>query len=597
MTKKIAHICTSGTSYKILQDKLSLLAQKGFEVHFISSSDGGEIVPFGKQLSRHYIEVNRSIHLIDDVKSILAMTKLFKKARFDIVHTHTAKAGFIGRIAAKIAGVPLIIHTCHGLPFFPGQSKAKYYLFRFLELLASKFCDYVGSQNYEDIKILKKHLENEKLYYEGNGVNLKHLDAIRNSISDADLSRLKEEHNIPSGCRIILVGARFEPVKDHFLLIESLQLLKAQGDKSFCCLLAGTGPLENELRKKVNESGLDSHVKFLGFQQNIHPWIKLADLVVLTSQKEGIPRIVMESMAFEKSIVATDVPGTRELVRHNVTGLLSPYGDAKELARNMACLLKNDDLRVKFSAAGRKRIEEYFTEELVVERIIKLYDSGKKWGGNGARNSDRYFPAPVYKRLLDLVGATFGIVLAGPLMLAVALTIALTMGRPVIFRQIRPGLHGKPFAMYKFRTMLELYDEQGNLLPDEQRLPLIGRVLRSTSLDELPELFNVLKGEMSLVGPRPLLMGYLDRYTPEQARRHEVKPGITGWAQINGRNALSWEEKFKLDIWYVDNWNLFLDLKIIWITLGKVLRRDGISAEGTATMPEFMGSKQYKHSR
>ncbi|MDW8289325.1 MAG: sugar transferase [Armatimonadota bacterium] len=194
------------------------------------------------------------------------------------------------------------------------------------------------------------------------------------------------------------------------------------------------------------------------------------------------------------------------------------------------------------------------------------------------------------KRLLDLLGASIGIVLTAPLMLLIAVLVRVTMGKPVLFRQMRPGLHGKPFVMLKFRTMTDQRDAKGELLPDELRLTRFGKWLRSTSLDELPELFNVLKGEMSLVGPRPLLMEYLPRYTPEQARRHEVKPGITGWAQVNGRNALSWEEKFRLDVWYVDHWNLWLDLKILWVTIWKVLRREGISAEGAATMPVFMGS-------
>ncbi len=165
------------------------------------------------------------------------------------------------------------------------------------------------------------------------------------------------------------------------------------------------------------------------------------------------------------------------------------------------------------------------------------------------------------------------------------------MGRPIFFKQVRPGLYGKPFVLYKFRTMLDLRDQTGKMLPDERRLTSFGRWLRSTSLDELPVLFNVLKGDMSLVGPRPLLMEYLDRYTTEQARRHEVKPGITGWAQINGRNAISWEEKFALDVWYVDNWSLLLDFRIIFLTILKVLKHEGISADGHVTMPEFKGSR------
>lgn len=197
---------------------------------------------------------------------------------------------------------------------------------------------------------------------------------------------------------------------------------------------------------------------------------------------------------------------------------------------------------------------------------------------------------PVIKRGIDVMGAGLGLIVLSPFLLLIILAIRIKMGKPVLFRQMRPGLCGKPFYMYKFRTMTNEKNADGELLPDEMRLTKLGRFLRSTSLDELPELFNVLRGDMSLVGPRPLLMQYLDHYTPEQARRHEVKPGITGWAQVNGRNAISWEEKFALDVWYVDNWSLWLDIRIIAITIGKVFRREGISARGEATMPEFRGS-------
>ena len=196
---------------------------------------------------------------------------------------------------------------------------------------------------------------------------------------------------------------------------------------------------------------------------------------------------------------------------------------------------------------------------------------------------------PVIKRCIDIVGAGLGLIVLSPVLAVVAVAIWVQMGRPILFRQIRPGLNGQAFSMCKFRTMSNKRDSQGNLLPDEQRLTSLGKFLRKTSLDEFPELFNVLKGDMSLVGPRPLLMQYLERYTPEQARRHEVKPGITGWAQVNGRNAISWEEKFALDVWYVDNCSLWLDIKILAITIWKVFRREGISAKGEATMPEFMG--------
>lgn len=185
--------------------------------------------------------------------------------------------------------------------------------------------------------------------------------------------------------------------------------------------------------------------------------------------------------------------------------------------------------------------------------------------------------ARAVKRLIDTVLAAAVLALAAPVVLVIALAIRASMGRPVLFRQVRPGLHGRLFCIYKFRTMTDARDAQGRLLPDGERLTLLGRFLRSTSLDELPQLWNVLRGEMSLVGPRPLLPEYLDRYTPEQARRHEVRPGITGWAQVNGRNATTWEERLRQDVWYVDNWSLWLDFKILWMTVVKVLRREGVS--------------------
>ena len=180
--------------------------------------------------------------------------------------------------------------------------------------------------------------------------------------------------------------------------------------------------------------------------------------------------------------------------------------------------------------------------------------------------------------------------LISPLLVVVAIFVCAVQGKPVFFRQMRPGQRGRPFRIYKFCTMNNCCDSNGCLLPDNCRLTKLGRFLRATSLDELPELFNILKGDMSLVGPRPLLMQYLDRYTPEQARRHDVKPGLTGWAQVNGRNALTWDDKFKLDVWYLDHWSVWLDVKIIGMTMRSVLKREGINQEGEATAAEFMGT-------
>lgn len=198
----------------------------------------------------------------------------------------------------------------------------------------------------------------------------------------------------------------------------------------------------------------------------------------------------------------------------------------------------------------------------------------------------------IIKRLFDIICAFFGLLFLSPVLLIVAFFVRKNLGSPVLFRQIRPGKDGRPFEMVKFRSMRDAVDKDGNPLPDGERLTPFGKALRATSLDELPELWNVLKGDMSLVGPRPLLMEYLEHYDDEQRRRNDVRPGITGWAQVNGRNAISWEEKFKLDVWYVDNRSFWLDLKILFLTVKKVFIKEGIEAEGEATMNKFTGTKK-----
>ncbi len=195
------------------------------------------------------------------------------------------------------------------------------------------------------------------------------------------------------------------------------------------------------------------------------------------------------------------------------------------------------------------------------------------------------------KRLFDIISSAAGLIVISPLLVVLAVMVRLKLGSPILFRQQRPGLGGKAFVIYKFRTMTDQCDALGKLLPDSQLLPAFGQFLRNTSFDELPELLNVLKGDMSIVGPRPLMMKYLSRYSLQQARRHEVKPGITGWAQVNGRNTVSWEDRFKLDVWYVDNGTFWLDMKIILKSVWMVIAREGITQQGRATMDEFMGTR------
>src|SRR5581483_479310 len=300
----------------------------------------------------------------------------------------------------------------------------------------------------------------------------------------------------------------------------------------------------------------------------------------------------LEAQASGVPVVTTMATGARDSVIDGETGILVPVGDAKALAAAIDRLLTDTQLRESMGRAGRMRMQQDFRPEVIWNEQVKMYNDLLE---SKARKSDLEEAAfatagsDIGKRVFDLLAASVAVVLLFPVLMIVALVVRVFFGAPILFRQARPGLKGQLFNCLKFRTMTDARDAHGRLLPDADRLTWLGKLLRSTSLDELPELINVIRGEMSLVGPRPLLARYLERYTPEQMRRHDVKPGITGWAQINGRNALNWNQKFELDLWYVDHRSFWLDVKILLMTVWKLFTRDGISQPGHVTMPEYMG--------
>jgi lipopolysaccharide/colanic/teichoic acid biosynthesis glycosyltransferase len=273
-------------------------------------------------------------------------------------------------------------------------------------------------------------------------------------------------------------------------------------------------------------------------------------------------------------------------VRHGITGLVVPARNAKALKQAIETLLCNPGLRADMGHAGRKWMQRDFHPEAIWHAHTEMYREMLKEGLWRKRPQRGGFA----KRAFDLFTAAVALIVLSPVIATIAMVVRMFLGSPVLFRQVRPGYKARPFTCLKFRTMTDKRDVNGQLLSDAERLTPLGRFLRSTSLDELPELVNVIRGEMSLVGPRPLLMKYLERYTQEQTRRHDVKPGITGWAQVNGRNAASWDKKFAWDVWYVDNCSFWLDMKILVLTLSKTLKREGISQPGHATMQEFRGA-------
>ncbi|MFO7695902.1 MAG: sugar transferase, partial [Anaerolineae bacterium] len=280
-----------------------------------------------------------------------------------------------------------------------------------------------------------------------------------------------------------------------------------------------------------------------------------------------------------------------DLIRETGSGLVLPYEDPEAAARRLIEAIRD---KAWLAAAGRAAAQvarERFARDVLAGKLMGVLEgaAAKADVHHSGGCMDHGDPGGSTRRVLDIAGASLGLALTWPLMLSVAALILLCLGRPVLFRQERPGLHGRLFTLLKFRTMSEARDGSGHLLPDAHRMTRLGRFLRATSLDELPELVNVLRGEMGLVGPRPLLPEYLPLYNPRQARRHEVKPGLTGWAQIHGRNALGWPERLEMDVWYVENRSVRLDLKILLATPAAVLRRQGIGHREEPTMPSFTG--------
>jgi lipopolysaccharide/colanic/teichoic acid biosynthesis glycosyltransferase len=402
---------------------------------------------------------------------------------------------------------------------------------------------------------------------------------------------LRKRLSIPRDIPVIGFVGRFVKDKGIRQLIEAIQELRKSHPELRLVLVGDFekgDPVEPGIRRFIETA---AEVICTGFVSDTAPYYGLMDVLALPTYREGFPGVPLESQASGVPVVTTMATGARDSVIDGETGILVPIGDSYALAIAINKLLIDTQLREQMGRAGCARMERDFRPEVIWNAQVKMYNDliESKEPQLGAVEVEGEADQRIGKRVFDLLAASVSLVLLLPIFLLVAIVVRLFLGSPILFRQSRPGLKGELFACLKFRTMMEARDAHGRLLPDADRLTWIGRLLRASSVDELPELINVIRGEMSLVGPRPLLAAYLERYTPEQMRRHDVKPGITGWAQVNGRNALNWNEKFELDLWYIDNQSFWLDLKILVITLWKMVTFDGISQPGHATMPEYRG--------
>ncbi len=573
------------------------LKSQGHEVIALTpkGADFDKFACVGIQAIDYSIE-RSSLNPLSALKTIREIAKILRQTKPDIVHTFMLKPNIYGSFAAYFAGLNCVINSLTGLGSFYIDNSFKSHLLRFiiesLNRIAFKIATKVLFQNNDDLELyLQKGILNQEkaVLIKGSGIDTQVFAPIHQNDYNTMRQTLSQELHFPisSDSILVLMIARAIAHKGVREYYQAAEILKTK-NPNYIFLYVGGIDLGNI--SPMNEDFLKSSkaVIYLGQRKDIRELIGACDLFVLPSYREGIPRTLLEAGSMAKPIITTNAIGCREVVENGKNGFLVPIGDTKELAQRIAQLSENKDLREKFGKASREKICIEFSTDSIVRSYLSLYSSIID---STPRQENRIYKDLV-KPVLDFSLALVLLVLFSPILLFTTLLIRIKLGSPVFFTQERPGKGGRIFKIYKFRTMTNERNEKGELLPDEQRLKGFGKFIRKSSLDELPQLLNVLRGEMSFVGPRPLLVEYLPLYSKIQARRHEVNPGITGWAQINGRNAISWEEKFALDVWYVEHISFWLDCKILWGTFHKVIKRKDINSNTNVTMEKFKGNKE-----
>lgn len=585
---RLVCVVTISMSTKFFEGQLAYLAEHGFDVTMISSP-GPELKTLAAEgIATCAIAMEREISLLRDLRSLWALWRSFRKLRPDIVNAGTPKAGLLGTIAGRLAGVPCVIYTLHGLRL-ETTSGWKRRILMTTESIACKLADAVFCvsrslmQRVTELGIVRK--DKTRVVGQGttNGVDIASFTPTNQTERIA--KQLRSALAIPAEARVVGFVGRFTRDKGVEELYRAFLGLKSD-HPDLRLLMVGDFESGDPVRADLCAAiSADPSVIRTGFIRDVAPYYAIMDVLAFPSYREGFPGVPLEAQAAEVPVVVSDATGAVDSVIEGVTGYVVPVGNPTELHSAIGRLLENSELRRQMGRAGRDWVMHSFQSEIVWRAILVSYTDLL---GKGTTIKKRGW-RQIVKSVFDRTAASVLLLLSFPLWALTALLIRCKLGRPVLFRQTRAGAQGVPFEVLKFRTMTNKIALDGSLASDEQRLTPFGRRLRSWSIDEIPQLWNVVKGQMSLVGPRPLLMRYLDRYTPEQARRHEVLPGITGWAQVNGRNTIGWGKKFEYDVWYVDHWSLSLDIRILFLTVSKVFCRHGISNPDHATMPEFMG--------
>ncbi len=577
--KKVCFVATLEMSIKaFLVDHMAQL-QDTFELCVICTTENaGFLEPYGIRARVIPVTIPRGISLVSDVKAFFTLLKIFRRERFDIVHSIMPKSGLLAMTAAFFARVPTRVHTFTG-QVWKNLTGFKRLLLKTMDrvLVASATHILVDSPSQREFLIAEGIVGRDRSAVIGNG-SMCGVDPGRFHFDEGARRSFREAHGIGPDEIVFFFLGRMNRDKGILDLARAFAGVCASFGEVRLVL---AGPDEENMKEKVLEicSRCSDKVHVTGPSDAPERLMSAADVLCLPSYREGFGLVIIEAGALGIPSIGSRIYGVTDAIEEGVTGLFFEPGSHHDLMLKMIRFVEDPSLARRMGERARVFVLERFSREKVTAAMVDYY-----------RILDRRVQQSFMKRVFDIFLSLLGIIVLGIPMVVIALVIHVSMGSPILFRQVRPGFRGRPFSIMKFRTMNNARDLQGNLRPDEARLTAVGRMLRRSSLDELPQLFNVLMGDLSFVGPRPLLMHYMPLYNEHQARRHEVKPGITGWAQVNGRNAISWEEKFDLDVWYVDNRSFGLDMTILGLTAVKVLKREGIAAEGFGTMPEFKGS-------